>query len=521
MAKKRKTVSMKKIFELLRMHYDGDGLSNREIGRALQISKDSVSNYIERFQKSGLSWPLDQKAGEDELRQKLNPIKIKPKQCPIPDWSYIHTELGKKKYVTLFLLWEEYRETYPTGLAISQFYNLYRQWCKKNMAPSLHMMHKGGDKIFVDYSGQKPCYIERSTGEITDVELFVSAWGASSYAYAECTASQQVPEWIDSHKNMFNYFGVVCGALVPDNLKSGVTKADFYDPDLNPTYALLAEHYNTVILPARKKAPKDKAIVENSVLQIQRFILGRLRNRKFFSLAEINQAVKELLVDFNNKPMQQYKVSRKERFEELDKPQAKPLPAEPFPFNQVKYDIGVNRDYHIEFDKHFYSVPNELCGQRMDVMASRNVVEIIHDRKRITSHVRGYKEYGYTTKKEHMPASHQFVKGWTPEKVTSWANQIGPKATELVKGILGNRNHPEQGFRAALGVIRLKNQYPINRIEKACSRASYYRQFSSKAVKAILEQKLEQEPLPSEKLTESNHLHLCFHENIRGEQYYG
>ena len=511
---------MKKIKELLRMHYDGGSLSNREIGRALQISKDSVGNCLERFQQSGLCWPLP-KIGEDELMHKLYPVQVKPEQCLVPDWSFIHTELGKKKYVTLFLLWEEYRQTYPNGLAKSQFYNLYRHWCKKNKEPTLHVMHKGGEKIFVDYSGEKPNYIDRLTGEIIDVELFVSAWGASSYAYAECTGSQQIPEWISSHNNMFSYFGVVCSALVPDNLKIGVTKADFYDPDLNPTYAKLAEHYNTVILPARKRAPKDKAIVENSVLQIQRFILGRLRNRKFFSLAEINQAIKELLEDFNNRPMQQYKVSRRERFEELDKPQAKALPSGSFPFSQVKYDIRVNGDYHIEFDKHFYSVPHELCDHRVDVMASQHVVEVLYDGKRITSHVRGYKKYGYTTKREHMPANHQFVTGWTPEKVISWASRIGPKAIELVKGILDNRNHPEQGFRAALGVTRLKNQYPINRIEKACARASYYRQFSCKAVKAILQQKLEQKPLPSEKTMAPSQLQFCFHENIRGEQYYG
>lgn len=521
MAKKRKPLSMKKIKELLRLHYEGAGLSKREIGRALQISKDSVANCLERFERSGIGWPLSQDLGEEELKKKLYAVQEKPEQCPIPDWSLIHTELGKKKYLTLFLLWEEYRATYSNGLEKSQFYNLYRQWCKKNKEPTLHMMYKGGEKIFVDYSGEKPSYIDRLTGEIIEVELFVSAWGASSYAYVECTESQTIADWISSHNKMFQYFGVVCEALVPDNLKSGVTKADFYDPDLNPTYSKLAEHYHTVILPARKRAPKDKSIVENSVQQIQRFILGRLRNRKFFSLAEINQAIRELLEEFNNRPMQQYKLSRRKRFEELDKPHAKPLPSQPFPFIQVKYDILVHGDYHIEFEKHFYSVPHELNGHRVDAMASRSVVEILYDGKRITSHVRGYRQYQYTTKREHMPANHQFVTGWTPAKVISWAGQIGPKAVELVKGILDNRNHPEQGFRAALGVTRLKNQYPIDRLEKACERASYYRQFSCKAVKAILRQNLEQQPLPHGKTSAPSQLQICFHENIRGAEYYG
>ncbi|MBU2214292.1 IS21 family transposase [Patescibacteria group bacterium] len=508
--------------EILRLHFMNPGLSNRKIGRTLQISKNTVRKCLIRFQCSGLSWPLPKDYSESEVYSKLytSSLPVEDESSPIPDWERLLKEVHRP-HMTLQLLWEEYKETYPDGLGRSQFYHHFRRYRKAHLPPSMHMAHKGGDKLFVDYSGDGLSYIERLTGEVVSVELFVASWAVSSYSYAEGTHTQKLPDWIQAHNRMLRFFKCVPNGLVPDNDKTSVTKADFYDPDLNPTYALLADHYDTAVIPARPRKPKDKAVVESNILHVQRFILARLRDRTFFSLQEANEAIWTELEKYNNRPMQLYKIPRKQRFEELDRPYAKPLPAEEFPYIHVKNDVLVDKNYHISFDKHFYSVPHALCGSRVQVRRTNSVVEIFCD-GRVASHKVGIKEYGYSTQDAHMPSNHRFVKGWTSEKMVNWAAQIGENTAAAVRKVLSQRKHPEIGFKSALGIIQLDKKYPKARIEAAAKRVIYFNYITRKGFIAILEKGLDKKPLPDNSSGKRNQpLQLAlFHENVRGAEYY-
>ena len=523
--KRKKKVSMKRVKEILRLHFES-GLSNEKVANALQISKGSVKNYLERFKAAELSWPLPPDISDGELLSKLrkngNSRGETSHSRPLPDFEYVVKEI-QRPHVTRYLLWKEYKETFPDGLEKSQFYGHLKDYIKAHSI-TMKIHHKGGDKLFVDYSGDKPEYIDRDTGEVVSVEFFACSWGASSYSYAEATMTQGLEDWIPSHVRAFNYFGCVANALVPDNLKSGITKADYYDPDLNPTYAKLAEHYNTSILPARVRKPRDKAVVESNILHLQRFILGRLRNRTFFSLQEINEAIRIELDMYNSQPMQLYKVSRRKRFEEIDKPFAKDLPRDDFTIKEVKYDVSVGPDYHVQYRKHFYSVPFIFANKKMDIYLDANIVQIYHDNQRITSHMKGLPNYSYTTIDEHMPKEHQFVKGLNKRKLIFLAGEIGGHTATAVKNLLDNRRHPEIGFRAALGIINLKKQYPPERIEKAAQRAIHFNRIKRRDFISILKNGLDKQPVPNShekrRALEPFEQQSLFHENIRGSQYY-
>jgi len=381
----------------------------------------------------------------------------KGKEDILPDFEYVHEELSRP-HMTLELLWNEYLQNNPEGLSRSSLYRHYQKY-RKGLSISMKVIHKGGDKLFVDYSGDGLRYYNRETGKWVETEFFVSSWGASSYTYAECTESQSGQDWVSSHIRALEYFGCVPNAFVPDNLKSGVTKANFYEPDINALYEKFAKHYGTVVLPARVRKPKDKPVVESNILHLQRFIFGRLRNCTFFCLVDLNKAVRDALELYNDRPMQQYKKTRKQRFELLDKPYAKPLPTSPFLFTQVKVDVGVAPNYHIEFDKHYYSVPYEIVRQQVDVYQINNILEIYHDGRHICRHKKELPNYRYTTKDEHMPPNHKFVKGWSAPWFIAQANKIGPVIAELVTRVMQNKRHPEQGFRAALGLLSLSKKY--------------------------------------------------------------
>jgi hypothetical protein len=350
--------------------------------------------------------------------------------------------------------------------------------------------------------------------------MFVASWGASSYSYAEVTHTQNVFDWIQSHVHAYRYFGCVPYATVPDNLKTGVKKANFYDPDINYTYTKLAEYYDTVILPARVKKAKDKAAVETNVLHTQRHIIARLRDSKFFSLQEVNEAVHRELERFNNRPMQTYKISRKERFLEIDKPHAKAIPQQDFPYVFVKPNVTVHKDYHVQYADHFYSVPYQLCGQKVEVWQTNFILEIFYNYKRIASHKIGIKKYGYTTLDEHMPKEHLFIKGWSPGYFLNQAAKIGEHMVMAVEHILKKRLYPELGYRSILGMINLARQYPKERIEKTAQRALFYNQVNRKTFLSILRNNLDKEPLPIQKKQEISVQQNLFHENIRGSKYY-
>ena len=510
-------ISMIKVREIFRLKYE-KGLSNRAIGISCNVGRQTVANYVALAKLSGINWEVDKKLDDNELETKLYGGRKKESTNkrggkPAPDCEYVDTEL-KRSGVTLQLLWSEYKQENSDGYQYEMFCLLYNRW-KNKQDVCMRQNHKAGEKLFIDYSGNKIPIINPATGEITYAELFVCVWGASNYTYAEATHSQQLENWIMSHVRAFEYFGCVPNVCVPDNLKSGITSACRYEPDVNRTYLQLAQHYGTVIIPARPYKAKDKAKVEVGVLIAQRWIIAVLRNRRFYSLGELNQAIRELLEIINNKVMKKVKKTRRELFETLDKPSALLLPEKPYEYAEWKR-CRVNIDYHVEIDGHYYSAPYQLNKEQVDVRYTAKIVEIFFRNKRITSHIRDYNKGKHTTLPEHMPESHRKYLEWTPTRIIDWAGKTGPNIKELVKNILESREYPEQGYRSCLGIMRLVKYYSVERLEKACMRAIKYRLYSYRSVKNILEQKLDLQVEPEL----NNKIVSPLHENIRGEIYY-
>jgi transposase len=509
---------MRKIRDLLRLHFDCS-LSNKQIGDALGVSKTCVHNALNRFKKSGIAWPLPADLSDSSLEQTLykDPSAQPLADTLLPNFEHIYRELARP-HVTLKLLFDEYRTLVPTGLSKTAFYRRFGVYRKK-VSPTMKIIHKGGEKLFVDYSGDSFEYVNRDTGEIIPVQLFVCCWGASSYSYAEVTATQGIQDWLQSHARALAFFGCAPQAFVIDNLKSGVTKSHLYDPDINPLYAKLAAHYGVAVLPARVRKPRDKAVVESNVLHLQRHLLGRLRDRTFFSLAEINDAIAAELVAYNDRPMQQYGLSRQKRFEELDKPYGQPLPAESFAYTQVK-TATVAPDYHIEFEKHYYSLPFALVGTTVTVYQINNTLEIYSDGLHLCRYRKEPSNHCYTTRDEHMPPNHRAVRGWSASGFILRAGTIGPATSEAVKIIIERQKHPEQGFRAARGVLALDPRFPKERIERACQRAIRYKAVTYRTIRTILDKKLDEQPFPECTLSSLPTTTPLDHENLRGAQYY-
>jgi len=511
MAQERLT--MRKVAEVLRLKWECQ-LSNRATARSCSISHSTVAEYLRRAQEAGLSWPLPANMGEDTLFELLFPKALPSgtRLIPCPDWSVMHTEL-RKKGVTLRLLWVEYREAHPDGYGYSQFCALYRDWAKQ-VQPSMRFSHKGGEKVFVDYAGQMVPIVDSHTGEIRQAQIFIGVLGASNYTYAEAQESQELPHWIGGHVRMLTFFGGVPEIVVPDNLKAGVKHPCRYEPDLNPTYQDLAEHYGVAVIPTRVRKPKDKAKVEVGVQVVERWILARLRNRTFFSLAELNQAIRELLQELNDRPMAHLECSRRALFQELDQPALRPLPERPYEFAVWK-KARVNIDYHIEFEKHYYSVPYTLIHKEVYVRATSSTIEVFHNHQRVASHQRTQAPGRHTTISEHMPPAHQKYQEWSPERITRWTQTIGPHTTQLVHVLLDSRPHPQQTYRSCLGLLRLGSRFGEERLEAACRRALAAGIHSYKGVKNILEAQLDQvEPEEPPDLVPQTH------ENVRGPAYY-
>jgi len=506
-------LTMRKIREVLRLKWECN-LSNRAIARSCSISHSTVGEYIRRAEEAGLSCPLPDDLDEERLFEILYPKSPNPgsRVIPCPDWSWVHAEL-RKKSVTLRLLWVEYREDHPTGYGYSQFCALYREWAK-HLNPSMRLTHKAGEKVFVDYAGQTVPIVDPETGEIHQAQVFIGVLGASNYTYVEAQWSQELPNWIDGHVHMFRFFGGAPEIVVPDNLKSGVKNPCRYEPDLNPTYQDLAEHYGVAVIPARSGKPKDKAKAEVGVQVAERWILARLRNHTFFSLAELNQAIRDLLGPLNERPMKHLERSRREFFDLLDQPALKPLPEKPYVFATWK-KTRVNIDYHVEFDKHYYSVPYTLIHEAVDIRATQSSVEIFFKNERVASHPRVKSPGRHTTLAEHMPTAHQKYLEWTPERLVCRAQSIGPHTAQVVQGILDSSKHPQQACRSCLGLLRLAKRYGEDRLEAACRRAFPAGIISYKGVKNILDAKLDQvEPEEAPDVVPESH------ENVRGESYY-
>jgi transposase len=418
--------------------------------------------------------------------------------------------------VTLKLLHEEYLAQHPDGYGYTQFCEAYREW-RRQQRLTMRQVHRAGDKLFVDYAGKRPSIVDPKTGERTEVELFVAVLGASSYTYAEATLTQRVPDFIASHVRALEFFGGVPAALVPDQLKSAVTRADRYEPGLQRSFEELARHYGTTVLPARPAKPRDKVLVEVGVQVAERWILARLRNRTFFSLAELNEAIGELLDDINGRVMRRWGESRRQLFERLERPALRPLPSARFSYGEWKIDAGVNIDYHVDLAGHFYSVHYSLVHERVDARLTATTVEIFHRGQRVAVHRRSYVRGGFTTLDEHMPAAHRKHATWSPERMSRWAGSVGPLTRALVEAIIAERRHPEHGYRSCLGLMRLGDRYGRERLEAASQRALIVGARSYRSVQSILERGLDRAPLPE---SDGAAPVGASHDNIRGPDYY-
>jgi transposase len=476
---------MRQIREVLRQKW-ALGLSNRQIAQSCGLSRPTVAEYVKRAEAAGLSWPLAGEFDDAKLEAKLFPlpVAIAAERRDVPDWSVVHREV-KRKGVTLQLLWDEYKAANPEGYQYSWFCEHYRCWLGK-VDVVMRQDHRAGEKLFVDYAGQTVPLIDRATGGVVDAQIFVAVLGASNYTYAEATLTQSLPDWIGSHVRGFRYLGAVPEIVVPDNLKSGVHRAHRYEPELNPTYAEMGHHYGVAIIPTRSAKPRDKAKVEAGVLVVERWILARLRNRQFFSLAALNAAIAELLEVLNKRPFKKLPGTRESLFESLDRPVMQPLPASAYEYAEWK-KVRVNIDYHVAVDKHYYSVP-----------------------------YRSMRSAAHTTVTGHMPRAHRDYAEWTPQRLVRWAAETGPATAKLVETLLTSRPHPQHGFRACLGLMRLGKRYGAQRLEAASRRALAIGACSYKSVESILKNGLDRKPLPSIKVETAE----IEHDNLRGADYY-
>ena len=508
---------MRKIKEVLRLKYN-NGLSDRRIALSCQVSRSTVVDYLMKAKAAGVNWPEAAALTDSQLEESLYPTRRLPSsvQRTLPDCEYIYNELRsyRKFNLTLSQLWIEYKSKHPDGYQYTQFCEYYQRWRGK-LDYCMRQEHRAGEKVFVDYSDGLSI-VDPSTGELISTQLFLAVWGASNYTYAEATLSQTLPNWIGSHVRAIEYFSCVPRILIPDNLKSGVSKACKYEPELNPTYTEMAEHYGCAVLPARPYRPRDKAKVEVGVLIAKRWILAVLRQRTFYSIAELNAAIRQCLEHLNGRVLRRVKKSRREVFETVDRPNALPLPSRPYEYAEW-YKARVGIDYHIEVDFHYYSVPFQLLHERLDVRLTATTLEAFHKGERVAAHARSYVRGLHSTLPEHMPPEHKSYAEWSPYRFIQWAGKIGAATSRLVEKILTTRPYPEQGYRACLGIINLGRDYEPARVEAAAERALQFNACSYRSMKAILVSGLDRQRNTGDHPTLRR---LPPHQNIRGREYY-
>jgi len=510
---------MRKIREVMRLRFELH-LGYQQIGRSCSIGVSTVHKYLKRAEAAGLTWPLPEDWDEARVESALFPRLAVPAREPSPartppDFAAIHEQLRRHRHLTLQLLWEEHRQTNPEGYRYSRFCELYQRWRSK-LDVVLRQEHKAGEKMFIDWAGATIPVHDRLTGQAWQAPLFVAVLGASSYTFAEAARDQQMESWLRAHVHAFEYWGGIPALAVPDNAKTGVSKAHRYDPDLNPTYYNFALHCGFGIVPARPYKPRDKAKVENAVQLVQRWIVAALRRRKFFSLEELNQAIRELLEKLNQRPFRRREGSRATIFEALDKPALKPLPAEPFDLSEWSR-ARVNIDYHVVFDSNLYSVPYNLVHEIVEIRSTPTTVEILHRGARVASHLRSRGRGQTVTNEEHRPKSHRAHLEWTPSRMVHWAETIGPHTARLFERIMADKPHPEMGYRGCLGIIRLARKYTPARVEAAAERALLTGACRYKSVESILKNSLDRQPLPSSLPSPSS---TPPHDNIRGSEYF-
>ncbi|KAF1024197.1 MAG: hypothetical protein GAK37_03179 [Pseudomonas sp.] len=510
-----KRINMRKIREILRLRFDA-GLTFRQISQCTDVSVGALQKMLKRFEVAGISWPLPSDVTEAWLASRLYPgADTHPGELEDPDWSAVHMEL-RRKGVTRHLLWEEYCQRMPVrAYSYSQFCFRYQTWCQSQKR-SMRQQHMAGEKCFIDYCGPTVPIINPATGECRQAQIFVAVLGASNYTWAEATYSQSLYDWLLSHVRTFEFFGGVPEMLVPDNLKSAVSKACRYDPELNPTYQQLAEHYQVVVMPARPRKPKDKAKAEVGVQVVERWILARLRKQVFFSLAELNHCVRALVTELNERPFKKLPGNRREAFEKLDKPCLRPLPVHAWRYRHIK-TAKVNIDYHIEYEGHHYSVPHQYVGKQVEVHVFERLVEVYKGQQQIAAHPRRELP-GASTVAEHMPERHHHHHTWTPERLKSWAADVGLDALQWVNDRLNNKPHREQAYRLCLGLLSLTRDYPTERVNNGCRLANRKGLTRLKHIKSILRSNRDQ--LPDESASFVSQELPQAHENIRGPRHF-
>jgi transposase len=507
---------MRKIKEVLRLRF-GLGLHQDQIARSCSIGQATVHRYLEKAAAAKLVWPLPDELDEqglDELLFPARPLQAVPRSRPVVDFAQLHSQLQAHKRLTLQLLWEEYRETHPDGYGYSRFCELYQRWNRTRDVVLRHD-HKPGEKTFVDWAGDTVPVHNRDGGEATPASIFVAVLGASTYTFARAALGQGLANWIDCHVQAFDFFGGTTTLIIPDNPRTGVTRACRYEPDLNRTYHEMAEHYGVAVMPARPYKPRDKAKVENAVLIVERWILAALRHRKFFAVADLNEAVNELLERLNNRRFRKRDGTRASLFHQVDLPVLQPLPAERYVMAEWK-TVRANIDYHVEIDRHYYSVPYQLAGQQLEARYTATTVELFQDGKRVTSHARNSVAYRHTTIHEHMPKSHQAHREWTPSRLIHWGESIGTATAEVIRTILASRPHPEMGYRACLGILRLAKTYSNERLEAASQRAIQLHACSYSSLHSILKRSLDRQTTLDLEPSKPGPRH----ENVRGSHYY-
>ena len=510
MANKR--LSMRRIKEVLRLYFE-QKRSLRLIAQAMSISPSTVSDYVSRAQAAGLAYPLAGSMGDDELERLLfppqPPSSVKRAE---PDWPTVYAAM-RTKGMTLTLAWQEYKGIHPDGYQLSWFCDAYRRYSDK-LGIVLRQFHPAG-RCFVDYAGPTVDVIEPATGEVRHAQIFVATLGASNYSYAEATWTQQLSDWIRSHIRLFEFLKGVPELLIPDNLKSGVKKASYYEPQINPSFREFASYYRFTVLPARPYKPRDKAKVENGVLIVERWILARLRNRRFFSLSELNVAIAELVRDMNQRAFRKLPGNRQSLFADVDRPALGELPEQPYEY--ALWSLArVHIDCHIEVDGHYYSVPYRLLRQQVDTRLTDTVLEVFAKGLRVASHIRSFARGKHSTIVEHLPARHQQYLNWSPERIAHWAERLGPSVKLVVDHILRSRQHPQQAYRSCLGVLRLGKSYGNDRLEAACQRALLINGMTYRSIESMLKTGMDRQPLSHD----SEQSALPLHENVRGPTYY-
>lgn len=491
-------------------------LSVRQISKAVNISRPKVSECLSKFEQLNLNYELVKDMPDSELSKLLYAKKKNTKRYEkLYDYFPEYLKRLKQKGMTLQLLWEEYKNKHPDGLYYSRFCYHFYKW-RKSAKLDMHIEHKAGDKMFVDFTGDKLSYYDKALNKFKEIEVFVAILGASQLTYVEAVESQKKHDWIKVNDNTLHYFGGITQAIVPDCLKSGVTKANKYEPDINPEYADFARHYNTTILPARPYRAKDKPLVENAVKIIYTRIFVPIRKQTFYSLEELNEAIRYYLEKHNNKNFQKINISRRGLFNETEKDVLMSLPAERYKIkNFLRPKVQCNYHIYLKEDNHYYSVHYKHIGKYVTVIYNDTVVEIYYNNERIALHRRDRSTNKYTTLAEHMPPNHQLYAKWSPQKLINWGEGKGEYVKEMVESMLKTAKHPEQAFKSCLGLLNLSGKYGNMRLNNACARSLAYESYSYKRVKNILEKGLDKW---KEDITDNQPLPA--HENIRGSQYY-